>query len=197
MGGEYRRLPRPILTVICTEGRNGRIFNYAYAVFHSPGYRNRYAEFLKIDFPRLPLTGDLELFRALARHGCDLVAVHLLESPKPDKPLTTYTGPTNPEVEKISYARAAVWLDKDQTCGFRGVTEALWNFHIGSYQVCDKWLKDRKGRTLSNDDVAHYQKIVVALSETIRLMNEIDEVIEKHGGWPGVFQSTLKSSDAV
>ncbi len=67
--------------------------------------------------------------------------------------------------------------------------EAVWNFHIGGYQVCEKWLKDRKGRTLSKDDIAHYQKIVVALAETIRLMKEIDEVIEEHGGWPGAFQT--------
>src|SRR5262249_48324958 len=76
------------------------------------------------------------------------------------------------------------------TVGFRGVPEAVWNFHIGGYQVCEKWLKDRKGRTLSNDDITHYQKIVVALAETLRLMKEIDEVIEEHGGWPGAFQST-------
>ena len=73
--------------------------------------------------------------------------------------------------------------------GFRGVPEDVWNFHIGGYQVCEKWLKDRKGRTLSKDDIAHYQKIVVALAETIRLMEEIDEVIEQHGGWPGAFQT--------
>ena len=75
----------------------------------------------------------------------------------------------------------------DHTCGFRGVPEAVWNFHIGGYQVCEKWLKDRKGRVLSKADIEHYQRIVVALSETIRLMKEIDEVIDKHGGWPGAF----------
>jgi hypothetical protein len=76
------------------------------------------------------------------------------------------------------------------------VPEAVWNFHIGGYQVCEKWLKDRKGRTLSKDDIAHYQKIVVALSETIRLMKEIDKVIDKHGGWPGAFaaEPTHKST---
>ena len=75
------------------------------------------------------------------------------------------------------------------TVGFRGVREQVWNFHIGGYQVCEKWLKDRRGRTLTKDDLAHYQKIVVALAETIRLMAEIDEVIGKHGGWPGAFQT--------
>ena len=70
------------------------------------------------------------------------------------------------------------------TTGFKGVHEDVWNFHIGGYQVCEKWLKDRKGRTLTKDDLTHYQKVVVALSETLRLMAEIDHVIEKNGGWP-------------
>jgi predicted helicase len=167
------------------------IFHYAYAVFHSPGYRNRYAEFLKIDFPRLPLTGNLELFRALARLGGELTALHLLDSPKLDRPTTEWVGGRNPEVEKISWAKNAVWVDKAQTAGFRGVREPVWNFHIGGYQVCEKWLK---GRTLTKDDIAHYHKIVVALSETIRLMAEIDKVIEKHGGWPGAFVTAETST---
>ena len=169
------------------------IFHYAYAVFHSPGYRSRYAEFLKIDFPRLPLTATLPLFHALARLGGELTGLHLLESPKLDKPVTEFIGGRSPVMEKVSWSNNTVWIDKDQTIGFKGVREEVWNFHIGGYQVCEKWLKDRgpkagkPGRTLTKDDLAHYQKIVVALSETIRLMAEIDEVIEKHGGWPGAF----------
>jgi predicted helicase len=170
------------------------IFHYIYAVFHSPGYRSRYAEFLKIDFPRLPLTGSLELFRALAQLGGELVALHLLESPRLDQPITEFIG-SNKQVAKVGYAEGTVWIDASGTkketspgtSGFRGVPETVWNFHIGGYQVCEKWLKDRKGRTLSADDIAHYHKIVVALSETIRLMAEIDRVIDQHGGWPGAF----------
>lgn len=71
--------------------------------------------------------------------------------------------------------------------------EAVWNFHIGGYQVCEKWLKDRKGRTLSKEDIAHYQKIVVALAETIRLMKEIDAIIDSYGGWPTAFQPAAPS----
>ncbi len=160
------------------------IFHYAYGLFHSPGYRNRYAEFLKIDFPRLPLTGNLELFRLLARLGGELVALHLLESPKLDHPITQYLGSRSPEVEKVSWSKNTVWLDKAQTTGFKGVGEGVWNFHIGGYQVCEKWLKDRKGRQLSKEDITHYQKIVVALAETIKIMAEIDKTIEAHGGWP-------------
>ena len=136
------------------------------------------------------MTGNLELFRALARLGGELIALHLLESPKLDQAHhRVHRRPRTPEVEKVSWSKNTVWLDKAQTTGFKGVREDVWNFHIGGYQVCEKWLKDRKGRTLSKDDIAHYQKIVVALAETIRLMKEIDEVIEQHGGWPGAFQT--------
>ncbi|MGO8678124.1 MAG: type ISP restriction/modification enzyme [Limisphaerales bacterium] len=171
------------------------IFHYSYGVFHSPGYRSRYAEFLKIDFPRLPLTGNLELFRALARLGGELVALHLLESPMLDHPITEYLGGCTPEIAKVSWSKNTVWLDKAQTTGFKGVREDVWNFHIGGYQVCEKWLKDRRGRQLSVDDRDHYQRIVVALSETIRLMAEIDRAIETHGGWPNAFTSGAHDSD--
>ncbi|HNU98603.1 MAG: DNA methyltransferase [Verrucomicrobia bacterium] len=160
------------------------IFHYAYAVFHSPGYRSRYAEFLKIDFPRLPLTSSLELFRALAHLGGELVALHLLESPTLEKPITKFIGSASPVVDKVTYEAGTVWFGKAKTCGFRGVPEPVWNFHIGGYQVCEKWLKDRKGHVLSADDITHYHRIVVALSETIRLMGEVDAIIAQHGGWP-------------
>jgi len=167
-------------------------FHYVYAIFHSPGYRSRYAEFLKIDFPRLPLTSNLELFCALAQLGGELVALHLMESAKLNRCITEFVGGRNPEVEKVNYARKTVWVDKAQTTGFKGVPEKVWSFHIGGYQVCEKWLKDRKGRKLSRDDIEHYHRIVVALNETIRLMAEIDKVIDAHGGWPNAF-TTSKS----
>ena len=163
------------------------IFYYIYAIFYSPNYRTRYAEFLKIDFPRVPLPGGRSIFDALAEKGGELVALHLLESPKLDALITDYIGPAAPTVEKVSYSDGTVWLDKGQTLGFRGVPQAVWAFHIGGYQVCEKWLKDRKGRTLSAEDLRHYQRVVVALSETIRLMAEIDAVIDQHGGFPGAF----------
>jgi hypothetical protein len=163
------------------------IFHYIYAVFHSPTYRTRYAEFLKIDFPRLPLPGSLPLFTSLAKLGGELVALHLLESPRVDDFITDYTDQRAPEIEKVTYTDGTVWIDKAQTIGFAGVPEAVWNFHVGGYQVCEKWLKDRKGRKLLAEDVRHYQRVVVALSETICIMKEIDLVIEKYGGWPKAF----------
>ncbi|MBI2431703.1 MAG: hypothetical protein HYV26_02400 [Candidatus Hydrogenedentes bacterium] len=187
---EQERRPNFSALVLGQFGQNStpeNIFHYIYSVFHSPGYRRRYAEFLKIDFPRVPLPGSLSLFQELAGLGGELVGLHLLESPKVEKFITKYVGGREPEVEKVSWSNDTVWVDKGQRVGFRGVTEAVWNFHIGGYQVCAKWLKDRKGRVLSAEDLLHYQKVVVALSETIRIMGEIDGVIEKHGGWPGAF----------
>jgi predicted helicase len=162
------------------------IFDYMYAVFHSPTYRTRYAEFLKIDFPRLPLTTDVELFRVLCSLGARLVALHLME--QFGAALPSYPAKGNNVVEKVEYRAAhdevagRVYINREQY--FDGVPLEVWEFHVGGYQVCQKWLKDRKGRTLSFEDIRHYQRIVAALAETITLMERIDEAIEEHGGWP-------------
>ena len=157
------------------------IFNYAYAVFHSPTYRTRYAEFLKIDFPRLPLTSNKELFMALVAKGAELVSLHLMESPLLNNLITRYPVAGSNTVEKVSYDdnNQRVYVNKTQY--FEGVPPEVWDFHIGGYQVAQKWLKDRKSRTLTYDELTHYQKVIVALKETIRLMDEIDELIP---GWP-------------
>ncbi len=157
------------------------IFNYAYAVFHSPTYRTRYSEFLKIDFPRLPLTSNKELFKALATKGAELVSLHLMESAKLNILITKYPVTGSNGVDKVTHDEKTQRVYINKTQYFEGVPPEVWNFHIGGYQVCQKWLKDRKGRTLSFDDSSHYQKIVVALKETIRLMSEIDDLIP---GWP-------------
>lgn len=159
------------------------IVNYFYACLYSPSYRNRYSVFTKNDFPRVPLTSNLELFRSLTALGGELCALHLLESPKVNDFITTFTGKGDNSIpKKPTWKDNAVWINPTQR--FDGVPENVWNFHIGGYQVCEKWLKDRKGRTLSDDDITHYQRIVVALNETIRIMAGIDRVIDEHGGWP-------------
>jgi len=163
------------------------IYHYAYAVFHSATYRKRYAEFLKIDFPRLPLTGNLKLFLTLTVKGRELVALHLLESPEVHNFITSFPEKGDNIVEKVEYTdnNKRVWINKTQY--FSGIPKAVWEFHIGGYQVCEKWLKDRRGRKLSYDDIQHYQKVVVALNETICLMAEIDKDIDSFGGWPKAF----------
>lgn len=160
------------------------VFHYIYAVFHSPAYRSRYAEFLKIDFPRLPLTSNVELFRQLCGLGEELVALHLLEASVLNKPITKFKGKGDNVVAKghPKYQDGVVLVNASQ--GFEGVPENVWEFHIGGYQVCEKWLKDRRERELSADDILHYGKVVVSLRETIRLMGEVDGVIGSAGGWP-------------
>ena len=163
------------------------IFAYIYAVFHSPTYRQRYAEFLKIDFPRVPLTSNLNIFRKLCALGEELVALHLLESPQLTQLITRYPVAGDNFVEKgfpkfVVYEEGKpgyVYINKTQY--FEGVPKDVWDFHVGGYQVCEKWLKDRKGRQLSFDDLMHYQKVIVALQETMRLMAEIDKAIPN---WP-------------
>ena len=163
------------------------IFNYIYAIFHSPTYRERYADFLKTDFPRLPLTSNAELFCDLCKLGERLVELHLMK--KFGNATPNYPEQGNNVVEKIEYLeprnqseQGRVYINKSQY--FDCVPRDVWEFHIGGYQVCYKWLKDRKGRVLTFDDIKHYQRIVAALAETITLMANIDEVIEEHGGWP-------------
>ncbi|OIP68815.1 MAG: DNA methyltransferase [Oscillatoriales cyanobacterium CG2_30_40_61] len=162
------------------------IFNYIYAVFHAPTYRRRYAEFLKIDFPRLPLTSNPELFWKLTQKGDRLVNLHLIKETAQE--ITTYPQPGDNNIDKIRYTEpqnqtlGKVWINKTQY--FEGVPPEVWNFQVGGYQVCQKWLKDRVGRTLNYDDLTQYQNIISALSETILLMQEIDQIIAKNGGFP-------------
>jgi hypothetical protein len=157
------------------------VFNYIYAILHSPTYRKRYAEFLKIDFPRVPLTSDKRLFWKLVALGRELVALHLLESPKVNDLVTKYPEQGPDTVEKVAYDenKTRVLINDEQY--FEGVRPEWFEFHVGGYQVLQKWLKDRKGRKLTNDDITHYQRVVVAIKETIHLMAEIDQAIPQ---WP-------------
>ena len=207
--GFVERLARATGLRFAPDGRGDRratfgpedLLAYIYAVFHSPGYRERYEAHLKLDFPRVPLPGEPELGRELMKAGHGLLALHLLESPALDDPVTDYAGPKAPAVGRVGWSNGTVWLDAAKTnarqrhratkpgqYGFHRVPEEVWHFQIGGYQVCHKWLKDRKGRVLSDADIAHYQKIVVALSETIAIMDAIDREIDTFGGWPRAFE---------
>lgn len=150
------------------------ILDYIYAVLHSPVYREKYKEFLKIDFPRVPYPTDTDKFWQLVKLGGELRQIHLLESPVVSKFITTYPIAGDNTVCKIKYESGKVWINETQY--FDKVPQVAWEFYIGGYQPAQKWLKDRKERTLTYDDITHYQKIIVALTETARIMGEIDEV---------------------
>ncbi|MBP7826056.1 MAG: N-6 DNA methylase [Verrucomicrobia bacterium] len=169
------------------------IFHYAYAVFHSPTYRERYAEFLRADFPRLPLTGNFKLFRALADTGLQLVNLHARREGEGQGP--AFPVPGDNEINNVRYQPAAgrqkgrVWINDRQY--FEDVAEVVWTFPIGGYRPAQRWLHDRwekkKGkpkRKLSFADITTYARIVYALGETRKLMAQIDKTIAAHGGWP-------------
>jgi len=150
------------------------ILDYIYAVLHSPTYREKYKEFLKIDFPRVPYPKDKDTFWQLVKLGGELRQIHLLESPVVEKYITTYPHDGSNVVGKVKYQDGRVYINEQQY--FDHVPEVAWSFYIGGYQPAQKWLKDRKVRKLEFEDILHYQKIIVALAETSRLMGEIDRI---------------------
>jgi len=187
------------------------IFNYAYAIFHSPTYRERYAEFLRADFPRLPLTSNWDLFRELAGLGHRLVDLHARGQGRNtpvgypvkggDKvtdirfqPVESLVIPGGKKLKSMTpcgqvetgawpdMKAGRVWINEKQY--FEPVPEAAWTFPIGGYRPAQRWLKDRLGRALSFEEQAEYQRIIWALLETRRFMAEIDASINEHGGWP-------------
>lgn len=150
------------------------LLDYIYAVLHSPTYRKKYKEFLKIDFPRVPYPNDKSTFWQLVKLGGEIRQIHLLESPKVEEYITQYPLDGDNVVDKPKYKAGKVFINDTQY--FDNVPLVAWEFYIGGYQPAQKWLKDRKGRQLDFDDILHYQKIIIALSETDRLMKEIDKI---------------------
>ena len=162
------------------------LLDYIYAVLHSPSYRETYKEFLKIDFPRVPYPTDVEKFWKLVALGGKLRQLHLMESPTLSQFITQYPVGGENEVEKPKFVPSSraerrdlpitgrVYINSEQY--FDGVPEVAWNFYIGGYQPAQKWLKDRKGRVLDFEDIMHYQRIIKALTETDRVMKEIDGI---------------------
>ena len=161
------------------------LLDYIYAVLHSPKYRDTYKEFLKIDFPRVPYPEDANIFCKLVALGGELRQLHLLESPKVEQFITTYPvdgdnkvtrsiGKNDYKITNHKKNNGQVWINDTQY--FDGVPKLAWEFYIGGYQPAQKWLKDRKGRTLDHNDIFHYQKIIVALTETDRIMKGIDHI---------------------
>ena len=179
------------------------IFHYIYAVFHSPSYRERYDQFLRADFPRVPSIDDIELFRTLVGMGRQLTQLHLMESPALNQTSVAFPVPGDNVIEKgypkyvapgdslpgqdAALERGRVYISRDNSRSgkrgqyFEGISPEMWEFRIGGYQPMEKWLKDRKGKALSFDDLNHYQRMGFALAETGRLMDEIDKAIEDAG----------------
>jgi predicted helicase len=159
---EFKKTPTP-----------EQIFYYIYGVLYSNAYRTKYAEFLKIDFPRIPFTNDYKLFIKTGEFGQRLADLHLLKSDELDKSITKLNGKGDFRVEKVRYENGNVFINKDQY--FDDIKPEVWEYQIGGYQVCDKWLKDRKDMLLSADDIKHYCQIVAAIQKTIQIQSKIDD----------------------
>lgn len=155
------------------------ILDYVYAVLHSPQYREKYQEFLKSDFPRVPypedIVGGKDVFWKLVEKGRELRALHLLEGPRVEKPITSFPLSGDNIVEKPVYQNGKVYINKTQYV--EGVPETVWNFTIGGYQPAQKYLKDRKGRSLSTAEFENYERMIVALAKTVEVMGEIDALL--------------------
>ena len=150
------------------------ILAYIYAILYSPTYRQRYYEFLKYDFPRIPMPQDIDQFRTLATLGQRLMEWHLLK----DVQIPTrhrFEGEGDGVISKIQYADGKVWINPTQH--FTDVPEEVWEYEIGAYRVCEKWLKDRRSETLRHEDVRQYRAILVAITETLAVIDEIDAVL--------------------
>ena len=161
-----------------------QIFNYIYGVSYSNIYRTKYHEFLRTSFPRVPFTKDYRLFCRVEEYGKDLVELHLLRSKEIDPPMTKLSGKGYSKIEKVAYQEGNIEINNDQYFGI--VPEEVWKYRIGGYQVCEKWLKDRKGRILSLDDIRHYRQVVTAIAKTIEVQKEIDKL------YPEIEEETIE-----
>jgi len=148
------------------------IFDYIYGVLHCPQYRETYKEFLKIDFPRIPYPPSPEVFRDVQEKGSQLRRLHLMEADAIGETPYSFDGEGDSIVDKPKLENGCVFINDTQY--FENVPQIAWEFYIGGYQPAQKWLKDRKWRELSFDDIRHYQKIIKILSETDRIMKTIE-----------------------
>lgn len=164
------------------------VLGFIYAQLHSPTYRRRFAPMLRIDFPRVFLPKCEKVFLELSRCGSQLIGLHLLDQRNESSLVTKSRAPDVPMLVAPDYPRftsGRIFLNAMDFID--GVSEAVWNYHVGSYRVCEKWLKDRRRRMLSHDDLAHYRKVITAIEKTIRVQQKIDKIIQLHGGWPKAF----------
>ncbi|MDI6787892.1 MAG: N-6 DNA methylase [Planctomycetota bacterium] len=184
-GKEKYQVPHPnfkpefLKTINETLGKSPspeEIFYYIYGVLYSPTYRKKYEEFLKIDFPRIPITSDYKLFQKIGELGKELVELHLLKSSLLDKPIRNDLGKGNNNIEKVIYEEKKAMVYINPTQYFNGISKDVWEYYIGGYPVLDKYLKSRKGRMLTKDEIDHFLKTATAIKHTIELQEKIDKI---------------------
>jgi hypothetical protein len=165
------------------------VFYYLYALLHSPIYRRRYATELSIDYARMLMTSDRTLLKTLREIGSLLTRLHIMEGVV-ERDDVRFFGAPGVEIDKVSWDDGRVLVAAAGSAGFTGISREVWDAHIGGYRICEKWLKDRKGRPLDAASVLHYRRIVTAMHGTIRAMPTVDLAIERAGGWSVAFGKT-------
>jgi len=169
------------------------IFNYVVAVLSSPKFRSRYVALLKIDFPRIPVPITRRLFSRLSKLGSQLIKLQLLEEKVPRGEMPKFFGSRTTVVGRIAHVDEVLWIDTNSngaasgTTGFEGVSEKVYKFEIGGYQVCEKWFKDRRGRVLTSEEIDHVRLMITSISRIMKLQVEIDRAVTVEGGFPAAF----------
>jgi predicted helicase len=171
-------------------------FNYVYGILWSDTYRDRYKQELLLDFPRIPLPKSADLLRALSTLGAELVSLHSFSRLTAQLANQATLSPTY-LVENVHFRDGAIFLNKSETTKLATVNETVWKYQVGGYQVCKKWLEDRRGRELTLEEIAFFHGMVSNILETIRISKLADEVIDQHGGWPDAFHSSSDNSEVV
>ncbi len=197
--------PKLVAALAKAHGReptSEEIFHYVYAVLYAPAYREKYAEFLRMDFPRVPLTADAGLFAELAALGARLTSLHLLKSPELDPPACRFEGRGDSSIAKgrktglrFESGEQRVYINATQY--FAPVPEAVWTYRVGGYQVCEKWLKDRQDRRLELGDIQTYCRIVTALDLTLGIQQEINGLYPRAESKTVVFPEFADTSQSV
>jgi predicted helicase len=164
-----------------------KVFTYIYAILNSTVYRKKYANFLRLDFPRIPIIKNIDLFNELSAMGEDLVNISVSSANECVVSASRFIGQAPVKIEKISWAQDTIWLDKALTVGFKEVPEIVWKFEIGCYQVCEKWLKDRKGQVLTATELGAYEEILHKIVKLIKITESIDKAIQAKGEWKKLF----------
>lgn len=172
----HEKFLQALRAVMDREPTPEEVLAYIYAVLHAPSYRQRYAPFLRYDYPRVPLPASAEQFVRLASLGQHLIELHLLRCLSLRESPVGFPVSGSNRVEKgyPRYRDGAVWINDSQR--FTGVSQAVWAMRVGGYQVCEKWLKDRRGRALSNREIETYRRLVYALAQTLELVEVMERV---------------------
>jgi len=159
------------------------IFSYIYSILYSNTYREKYLEFLKIEFPKIPFPQDYYLFNKIGSLGKELMNLHMGDKSIKSTLITKFRGNGSSVIQKVLYDEKSNQIKINQEQYFENIEPILWNYFIGGYRVLEKWLKEREGRVLSSDDIKYYSKVVTSISKTIEIQKEIDAIypeIEKN-----------------